>query len=231
MCKHVDAFLAPSQFCADKHQEFGFEPEMRVLPNFLPDILPEDPVPAASDSPDRPFFLFVGRLESIKGLQDIIPLFGKDSLADLLVAGTGGYEGTLKGLATDYPSVKFLGLQTEDRLRGLYRRALAVVLPSICYEVFPMVILEAFREGTAVIARRLGPYPEIIEQSQGGLLFSNQEELKEQLLLLASRPGLSAKLGATGQQAFQLYWSETVVMSRYFEMIDSFQERPTAVGY
>ncbi|HEU0221820.1 MAG TPA: hypothetical protein VFR34_06355, partial [Paracoccaceae bacterium] len=33
--------------------------------------------------------------------------------------------------------------------------------PSRCYEVFPMVVLEAFREGTPIVARDLGPYPEI----------------------------------------------------------------------
>jgi len=53
----------------------------------------------------------------------------------------------------------------------LYREALAVVMPSICFEVFPMVILEAFREGTPILARRLGPLPEIIADSQAGLLF------------------------------------------------------------
>ena len=169
--RHVDAFCAPSQFCADKHEEFGFPREMSVLPNFLPDLESTPPVRDESGNGERPFFLFVGRLEHIKGLQDVIPLFRSDGPTDLCVAGTGGYEPHLRELAQGSARVKFLGHQNQEQLRTLYRRARAVVLPSICYEVFPMVILESFRESTPVIARRLGPYPEIVDQSQGGFLF------------------------------------------------------------
>ena len=179
MCRHVDAFLAPSQFCADKHREFGFHPPMHVLPNFLPDDCtdngPADDVPVSQ----RPFFLFVGRLEPIKGLQEVIPLFDEDSPADLHIAGTGNYEPELRRLAAGRKTIQFLGQQSQSELRRRYRQARAVIASSICYEVFPMILLEAFREGTPVIARRLGPYPEIIEQSAGGLMFRDARELAD----------------------------------------------------
>ena len=34
------------------------------------------------------------------------------------------------------PNVKFLGGLSHDRLQTLYRQAVAVIVPSICYEVF-----------------------------------------------------------------------------------------------
>lgn len=219
--EHVDAFCVPSRFSAAKHQEFGFNRSMQILPLFLPNGSPasEDPPPPVGRVADRPFFLFVGRLEHIKGLQDVIPLFDDDSPADLWIAGSGNYESELRQLAGNRRCVRFLGAQTQERLRELYRGALAVVLPSICYEVFPMVILEAFREGTPVVARRLGPYPEIVAQSQGGLLFETRDELAHALSLLAHDDDLRTKLGQAGYQAFQTNWHEEVFLERYFALI------------
>jgi glycosyltransferase involved in cell wall biosynthesis len=196
MCKHIDTFFSPSQFCADKHREFGFKREMRILPNFLPDVPPFDSPRCNGTGPDRPYFLFAGRLEYIKGLQDVIPIFRTNSPADLKIAGAGSIETELQKLAGGCSSVRFLGQQSQEQLRALYRHARAVVLPSICFEVFPMVILEAFREGTPVIARRLGPYPEIIAHSQGGLLFSSGQELKDHVSLLtrSSEIGVNPRL-------------------------------------
>jgi glycosyltransferase involved in cell wall biosynthesis len=44
----------------------------------------------------------------------------------------------------------------------------AVVVPSVGYEVFPTVVLEAFAQGTPVIGHRLGPIPEMLD-GRGGL--------------------------------------------------------------
>jgi len=221
-CRHVDAFLAPSQSCADRHREFGFEREMTVLPNFLPDDLQEPAVTAPPpDAPaDRPFFLFVGRLERIKGLQDVIPYFRAAGNSELWIAGTGSMEAELRQLAGGSPRVRFLGNQHQSQLRWLYEHALAVVLPSICYEVFPMVVLEAFRCGAPVIARNLGPYPEIIAASGGGLLFQSAEDLAAGLSRLAADRTLRRELGDAGRAAFRARWSETPVLKKYFEVIE-----------
>src|SRR5262249_30654563 len=83
----VDAFIAMSEFSRKKHYEFGFPVAMKVLPYFL-----ADPGPVHPPSPrphSRPYFLFVGRLERIKGLDDVIPLFARYDDADLLVIGDG----------------------------------------------------------------------------------------------------------------------------------------------
>jgi glycosyltransferase involved in cell wall biosynthesis len=230
--RHVDEFLALSAFSAEKHREFGFPVPMRVLPSFLPD----------DDSPDgdaaddgaaagvaaasaRPYFLSVGRLEAIKGLQDLIPLFDVGLPAELWIAGSGAYEGALRSLAAGRPSVRFLGRRTPRELRSLYRNAVALVAPSLCYEVFPMVVLEAFREGTPVVARRLGAYPEILEQAGAGLLFESSASLRDALRALLAEPALRARLGAAGAAAFRARWSESVFLSRYFALIHEIAER------
>jgi glycosyltransferase involved in cell wall biosynthesis len=226
--RHVDRFISPSRFSAGKHREFGFQAPMQVMPLFLPDgparaggQRSPSPSPARGSGVDerRPYFLFVGRLELIKGIQDVIPLFDDDAPADLLIAGTGGYESELRRLASDRRRVRFLGQITPEALRDLYAAALALIAPSRCYEVFPMVLLEAFRERTPVIARRLGPFPEVIEQSGAGLLFDSESELRSAIALLAHDDDLRARLGESGRRAFERYWSEEVVLEDYLRLI------------
>ena len=94
MLKHVDAFIAVSRFSRDKHREMGLEVEAPIehIPNFLP--TPEvQTVPADEDPPHpRPYFLFVGRLEKMKGVQVLIEAFRSYQKCDLLIAGDGNYE-------------------------------------------------------------------------------------------------------------------------------------------
>lgn len=223
----VDAFLALSAFSAEKHREFGFPVPMQVFPSFLPDEESSDgsgtgehQAPAA-----RPYFLFVGRLEAIKGLDDVIPLFDDALPAELWIAGSGAHEPVLRELARGRQNVRFLGRRTPGELRSLYRHAVALVTPSRCYEVFPLVVLEAFREGTPVVARRLGPYPEIIEGSGGGLLFDGATSLRSALARLLTEPATREALGRAGARAFRSTWSEEVVLDRYFALIRELAER------
>jgi glycosyltransferase involved in cell wall biosynthesis len=192
---------------------------MEILPLFLSES--EEVSVAAGNTPsaERPYFLFAGRLELIKGLQDVIPAFDDDLPAELWIAGQGAYEPTLRGLAKGRSRVRFLGQLSVDELRPLYANACAVVASSRCYEVFPMILLEAFREGTPVIARRLGPYPEVVDESGGGILFESPQDFRRAVEKLASDSEYRDRLGAAGRRALRERWSEDVVMGQYLDLI------------
>jgi len=230
--RHVDVFTVPSRFSADKHRELGFSRPMEVLPYFLPlqDGQAVTPEPLREPPSRRPFFLFVGRLEKIKGLQDVIPHFAGEGAADLWVAGDGEYAGALQRQARGH-RVHFLGRRTAAELRSLYRETCALVVPSICYETFGIILLEAFREGTPVVARRLGPFTEIVEASGGGLLFQNNRELGECLVRLAADAALRERLGAAGRRALEQNWSEEVVIERYLDLVRRVREKHRSASH
>ena len=72
----MDVFIAKSEFSRAKHKEFGFPREMEVLPYFLPDAGGTACRQRREHAPhERPYFLFVGRLEKIKGLGRCDPAF------------------------------------------------------------------------------------------------------------------------------------------------------------
>jgi glycosyltransferase involved in cell wall biosynthesis len=216
---HIDAFIAMSQFSRDKHREFGFPRDMEVVPYFLPDT-DSAPTPAADASPHgRPYFLFVGRLEKIKGLDDVIPVFSRFDRADLLIAGDGEYGEVLKALAAGNPRVRFLGRVAPADLSRYYRHAAALLVPSVCFETFGIIIIEAFRQGTPVVARRIGPFPEILNHAGGGDLFETAAELETALHRYLDEPDRRERLGHAGLQAFRQTWSESAVLPRFLQVV------------
>jgi glycosyltransferase involved in cell wall biosynthesis len=206
---HIDAFIAQSEFSRCKHREFGFQPEMDVLPQFLPDLPPHP----------RPYFLFVGRLERIKGLDDVIPAFESYGDADLVVAGDGEHGPALRQLAGGNPHVRFLGRVTADDLHRWYRHAIALIVPSVCYETFGITLIEAFRQHTPVIARRIGPFPEIVERAGAGALFDSIEQMLAAMRRLQADPTLRDEYARAGHAAFRAHWSERAVLPRYLDIV------------
>jgi glycosyltransferase involved in cell wall biosynthesis len=213
----VDLFIAKSRFSKEKHAEFGFARDMQVIPYFLPAAAA---APAPSERPQtRPFFLFVGRLEKIKGLQDIIPRFAGEGPADLVIIGAGEYEAELKALGAAHSRVKFLGRKPPEELAQWYAHAQALIVPSICFETFGIIIIEAFRQGTPVIARRLGPFPEIIDACGGGMLFSDMAELDAALSRIADDASLRLTMSCKAREGFAHNWTEEVVVEQYFDAL------------
>ncbi len=214
---HVDAYFSPSRFSALMHHERGFSRPVGHLPYFVPLAELADAAPAAHS---RPYFLFVGRLEKIKGVQELLPIFKSYAHADLLIAGTGNYEAELRRLAAGMGNVHFLGSLPQERLRALYRQAIALLVPSICYETFGIIILESFLQKTPVIVNDLGGLKEVVEESGGGFTCRSGAELLAAMERLRTEPALRAELGERGYRKYNERWSEEAHMALYFQAIE-----------
>ncbi len=224
---HVDTFIAPSRFLRDIHYQRGFHIPIRYLPNFVPS---REGRSTSSTSPVRepsakPYFLFVGRLEKLKGLQTLIPVFCRYNKARLLIAGTGSYEPQLRQSAKESENIQFLGHLSSEQLQTLYQQAIAVIAPSICLEIFPLVILETFREHTPVIVRNLGGMPEIIADSGAGYIYNTNEELVTVMDHLVTNPVHRAELGERGYQAYLRHWTAEAHLQKYFALIQELAEK------
>jgi glycosyltransferase involved in cell wall biosynthesis len=216
----IDLFIARSEFSRRKHHEFGFRPEMSVLPYFLPGDIPERLDAKPEPRPhERPYFLTVGRLTRIKGLDSVIPAFKRYPDADLLIVGDGEELEALKALARDVPNVRFMGRIPNEDLGPYYQHAVAAIMPSRGYETFGIVLIEAFRYGTPVIARRVGPFPEIMDAAGGGALFATEDELVAAMAGLQRDPAARARMAESAYRACRELWSEEVVIGRFLDMI------------
>jgi glycosyltransferase involved in cell wall biosynthesis len=93
-------------------------------------------------------------------------------------------------------------------------------MPSVCYEVFPLVVLEAFSQQTPVIVRNLGGMAEVVEESGGGLTWESDEELVLAMARLQDDIEYRDTLGRLGCQAWEKKWTAEAHLDRYFELIE-----------
>jgi glycosyltransferase involved in cell wall biosynthesis len=217
--RSVDTFIAPTGFTRQMHRDRGFQPPMKVVPHFVPDGNELESPDLPSPHP-RPYFLFAGRLEKIKGVDTLLPLFRRYEKADLLVAGTGTYEAELRRQAAGMANVHFLGSLPQDRLSDLYRHAIALLVPSVCYETLGMIVVESYVQRTPVIARDQGGLTEIVEQSQAGFLYRTPEELLTAMERLRCDSTLRLEMGNRGYDAFTEKWSENAHLDVYFRILE-----------
>jgi glycosyltransferase involved in cell wall biosynthesis len=124
--------------------------------------------------------------------------------------------------------VRFLGHLPPASLGPLYAHADAVLAPSVGYETFGYTLIEAFRAATPVIARAVGPYPEIVRQAGGGFLFTTAGELPGLVAKLAADPALRRRLGDAGREAFGRLWSEEAVLPQYLAIVERARARRVA---
>jgi glycosyltransferase involved in cell wall biosynthesis len=215
--RHIDAFLGPSIFTIRMHQERGIRGTMIQLPLFHPE--PPPPRDASVVNDGRPYFLFTGRLEKIKGVQVIIPVFRACPDVDLLIAGSGDFEPALRAMAGGAPNIRFLGRVDHDRLQLLYRGALATVVPSLCYETFGLVVAESFSASTPVIVHAQSSLAEIVSTHGGGLMFRTIEELRAAIDQLRASSQLRARLGREGRAAYDAEFAEGSFLAHYLTLV------------
>jgi glycosyltransferase involved in cell wall biosynthesis len=216
--KYIDQFVSPSRFTANMHAERGFPRPVAHLPYFI-DRVDQDWREPGPRPQERPYFLFVGRLEAIKGLQTLIPVWEKAGDFDLLVAGTGNYESELRSQAASNPRIKFLGALPQRELATLYYHALACIVPSLTYETFGMIIIESFARKAPVIVRDLGALPEVVDDSGGGFVYRTDEELLRAIRQIAETPALRQELGERGYEAFVRWWTREAHLELYFDYL------------
>ena len=219
--RSIDAFIGPSQFTIRMHRERGLCGTMIRLPLFHsePDLDSKLPLSINDCINNRPYFLFVGRLERIKGLQTIIPTFRELSDVNLVVAGSGTYERRLKLMANGASNIRFIGCANAQQLQHLYRNAVATIVPSLCYETFGITVAESFATRTPVIVRGHSSLHEFIEDYGGGFTFSTEDELRSAIDRLRSDPELRDHLGQQGRDAYDAEFGENPFMEHYLSEV------------
>jgi glycosyltransferase involved in cell wall biosynthesis len=158
----IALYLALTSFQRNVLVAGGFPPErIRVLQNFL------EPDPGQGTGA-RDGILYVGRLSEEKG---IFPLLHAAALEPGLVrvVGDGPISPQVQAAATA-GQVDYAGRLARPEVHEEMRRAIALILPSIWFEGFPVVVAEAYATGTPIIASRIGSLAELVEDGKTGLL-------------------------------------------------------------
>lgn len=164
--ERVDAFTTPSEFARRKLLHADLPPErVHVVPNPVAD--PGPPAPASGGA------VYVGRLSAEKGVDLLLEAWRELPEVPLTLVGGGPEEPRLRALAGDLSNLRWLGAVPRERALAAIAGSGFVVLPSRVYEVFPMVALEAFSCGRAVVAPDRGALSEVVEDGRSGVHFGS----------------------------------------------------------
>ncbi|MDO8294134.1 MAG: glycosyltransferase family 4 protein [Gallionella sp.] len=215
----VTRYIALNEFCRRKFIKGGLPAErVAVKPNFVD--FPPPPLAA------REGFLFVGRLSAEKGVDVLVRAWALlDTVSCLRVAGTGPEAGLLEG----HPGLAALGALSGEAVRTEMGRSAALVLPSICYESFPRTLVEAFACALPVIASRLGPLADLIEDGVTGLLFEPGDvaDLARKLSWAQAHPEHMAEMGRNARAKYEAEFSAD---RNYAQLIAIYEEAISAVA-
>ena len=246
--KEADALIAATQiekkqlmdhYEADPHKITVLPPGVD-LKRFYP--IPQDEAKAVIGiPPNEKVILYVGRIEPLKGIDNLLKAIAFLRKSDVLaacphyVAIIGGdpdrprelldqemrhLQDLNRRLGLD-DMVVFLGKKDQDSLPYYYSASEVVVMPSH-YESFGMVALEAMACGTPVIATRVGGLQHLVQDEITGLSVPDDDpkSLAEQLMRALCKEGLREELRKNGL-AFAKNYSWSIITA---DLIDLYQK-------
>lgn len=158
----------------------------------------------------RRYYLFIGRIEEIKGIRLLVEAFSGMPCRELRIAGQGLLRGELEKQCTK--NITFLGQVGHDELIDLIAGAKAVILPSQVYEGFPMIIPEAFSMHIPMIVGDMGNSGVLVEEGLNGMKFKYNS--MESLIEVIERFE-NADIVSLGEKAYKTYQERYSSESNY----------------
>ena len=223
--RKVSLYIALSEFARGKFIEGGLPPErITVKPNFVDSAVKDGD--RAGDS-----VLFVGRVSQEKGPQ-LLPAAWSHLKARIPLHILG--DGPLRaGIAAQAASVQrspiFVhGRCSTEQVFSLMGSARCLVVPSLCYEGFPLSVAEAFSCGLPVIAARIGSLAEIVRDGVTGLHFEpgDPEDLASKVEWAWEHPKEISQMGRNARAEFEAKYEP----QKNYKMLMEAYERAMAIS-
>ena len=240
--QYVDAFLAVSAFYADFMAGYLKIPreKIHVVPLGINLRDYDAQPPARHPHQDGPFTIgYFARIAPEKGLHLLAEAYcrlreregfpaARLEAAGYLAPEHHGYlheiEGRMMraGLADEF---HYRGaLDREAKIR-FFRELDVLSMPTTYAEPKGLPVLEAMASGVPVVQPRWGSFPEIIERTDGGLLFepNNSLDLAEAIYELWKNPEMAMDMGRQGRQGVHQHYQVSQMASRALEVYAGFR--------
>ncbi|NGM66380.1 glycosyltransferase [Sphingobacterium sp. SGR-19] len=116
-------------------------------------------------------FVYIGRLSEEKGIVPLLSAF-KHLPFSLAVYGSGPQQDIIEHFADKFKHIRYFGHQPSEVLRTAINDAEALIVPSVCYEGMPLTIIEAYAQGTPVLASNIGILNKMVLPLYTGMHFN-----------------------------------------------------------
>jgi glycogen(starch) synthase len=208
--RYADRLLAPGRGVLTTYERFYETGELGKAAVIAPTVPAGELGPAVDPPPSEHIrFLYVGRLERRKGVQDLIRAatgLRRDNWSLTLLGGDTdtaplglSMRDQLALAAAEHPRIRFINSLPRAEVKKLVAEHDVVVIPSR-WECWPSVILEAFQANRPVIATPTGGMVEMVGDTGAGWLTDGRRDqsLAAALDRVLEDPGLVAELIASG---------------------------------
>lgn len=216
---NIDLFIAVNDFARGKFIEGGLPGEKIFV---KPNSLSFDP--GLRDQTED-YFVFAGRLSEEKGIRVVLEAFRALPAEKLIVMGDGPLRLSCENYIKKHglQNISLLGHLGKTDYYKVLKKAKALIVPSLWYEQYTLVIIEAFACGVPVIASRLGSLAEIVVDRQTGLLFNpgDARDLIQKINIL-SNDGPGMLLWCT--QARRTFENKFSAQINYEKLISLYQQ-------
>lgn len=204
VAKGLDKIIVGSNYMSTELQRNGFLKErIEVIPLYTNKV---EKYGTVDDNKDR-LMLFVGRLDSVKGVRQFIEALniirGKEWRAEIIGEGRLFQEAYARTEILGLKNrVDFVGSLPPDRLDEHYRNAFMVVMPSMIPESFGLVGIEAMAFGKPVIAFDSGGIREWLVDGETGFLVKRGDVkgLADKISELLEDESVARKMGEKGKE-------------------------------
>lgn len=219
--ENVTLFACLTEFQRNKLISEGYpEEKLRVISN----VSPIDGESFNSSMDNAQQIGFIGNIDQKKGINVLIS--ASKELIDIPFRAAGSIENMPEALSLVDANFGFSGHLDRNGLKQFTEKCKMIVLPTLCYEGFPMAIVEAMYHGRPVICSKIGGLPEIVEDGVTGLLFEpgNPRDLSNKIKYLWENPEICLKMGQAGRDKAITHYSSTryyaSLSKMYHEAID-----------
>jgi glycosyltransferase involved in cell wall biosynthesis len=222
--QRCDHLIGNSHGIVDYLNQQGWSAERtHYLPNFVASLSATAVARAEFDTPDNvPLLLALGRLHENKAFDVLIEALAALPGAYLWIAGSGPLADDLAALADRRGvSRRLRMLGWRDDVAALFAAADVLVCPSR-HEPLGNVVIEAWAQGTPVVAAATGGPAELIDDGVSGLLAPPDDAagLVEAIARLLADHALGVRLAEAGRGAYEAHFTEAMVVRRYMDFFD-----------
>lgn len=227
----VDFFVTGSLAASDSLQKELRLPKRKLRPiyNGIPSLKPEERRMRTNNINQPMVFAMAAIFEERKGhlvLFDAVEILIRQypeyrGSFRLLVIGDGSRAPLLKEVVRQKQLdeyIHFTGAQQD--YRTFLKPVDVLILPSLAYEDFPFVVIEAMSMARPVIGTRVAGMPEQIDDGENGILCDpgKPEELAAAMYWFLQNPRQVKEMGAKGLDKFDRLFSLDKVLVSYYQL-------------